>query len=580
MLSFKHLLILLSVIYFGVNCAPKTQSTEWPLVKTKSGELLGKIDTTLLDQREFYSFQGIPYAEAPIGALRFRAPRPIQPWVGVRNATQYGSKCLQTTFNLSQFWGEENCLFLNVYTPNLTPIEKMPVIFFVHGGGYMSGGSSWHAGDILLDEDIVLVTINYRLGPFGFLSLNTADYSGNMGLKDQLLALKWVNDNIEFFGGNKNSITMFGQSTGASSVHLFTLIPQTQSLYKRAIASSGSMLCPWSYSKKNHTQILQKLIADEKSTPIENISLNDIVEYLKNVDGPIFGERTFAPVYESGKSIKEIDLVWAPVIEIETGDDALLTRPIESYLDEKSDIDSLFGYTSAESIILAPTDINFPDGLKTFEERFEVQLPLIDLNYSYFSKDYDNMIKDVRQFYFGDKPVDANSLQEFVKLLSDVFFIYGIDKSVKAQAKRSTGKTFCYQFSVELELNSLRKTANASTLGLSGATHIEDMLYLFRMDAFIPESRAYDDFRLNTPEGQMTKKIVKFFTNFVKFGNPIPNNDPIEVKPVTVDAVNYVDLTNNGPIVGTNPHIKYIQFWDDFLHKYKDILQTPNGIQL
>lgn len=87
----------------------------------------------------------------------------------------------------------------------------------------------------------------------------------------------------------------------------------------------------------------------------------------------------------------------------------------------------------------------FLGGLKTFEERFEVQLPLIDLNYSYFSKEYDNMIKDVRKFYFSDKPVDANSLQEFVKLLSDVFFIYGIDKSVKAQVARSTGKTFYYQ---------------------------------------------------------------------------------------------------------------------------------------
>lgn len=84
---------------------------------------------------------------------------------------------------------------------DIEPSEKMSVIFFIHGGGYMSGGSSWHGPDLLLDEDIVLVTINYRLGPFGFLSLNTAEYSGNMGLKDQLLALKWVNENIEHFGG-------------------------------------------------------------------------------------------------------------------------------------------------------------------------------------------------------------------------------------------------------------------------------------------------------------------------------------------------------------------------------------------
>lgn len=110
-------------------------------------------------------------------------------------------------------------------------------------------------------------------------------------------------------------MTIFGQSAGASAVHLFTLIPQTRSMYQRAIASSGSMLCPWSYVKKNHTQIIQKLFAIEKSTPTKDVSLNDIIEYLKTVDGKTFGEKTFAPVYESGKSIKEIDLVWAPVIE-------------------------------------------------------------------------------------------------------------------------------------------------------------------------------------------------------------------------------------------------------------------------
>lgn len=115
--------------------------------------------------------------------------------------------------------------------------------------------------------------------------------------------------------GDKNSITIFGQSAGAAAVHLFTLIPDTCNMYKRAIASSGSMLCPWSYTKKNHTKILQKLIADEKSTQDENVSLAEIVAYLESVDGRQFGEKTFAPVYESGKSIKEIDLVWAPVIE-------------------------------------------------------------------------------------------------------------------------------------------------------------------------------------------------------------------------------------------------------------------------
>lgn len=124
-----------------------------------------------------------------------------------------------------------------------------------------------------------------------------------------------LSDNNNNKTGDKNSITLFGQSAGSAAVHLFTLIPQTRNLFRRAIASSGSMLNPWSYQRKNHTEILQQLIADERSVTKQSISLDDIIEYLNTTDGHIFGENTFAPVYESGKSIKEIDLVWAPTIE-------------------------------------------------------------------------------------------------------------------------------------------------------------------------------------------------------------------------------------------------------------------------
>lgn len=114
---------------------------------------------------------------------------------------------------------------------DLDPAEKMSVIFFVHGGGYMSGGSSWHGPEILLDEDVILVTINYRLGPFGFLSLDTAEYSGNMGLKDQLLALKWVNENIEHFGGKRlkmvstsNKKTLFVWKWNVTTIYRYCYI--------------------------------------------------------------------------------------------------------------------------------------------------------------------------------------------------------------------------------------------------------------------------------------------------------------------------------------------------------------------
>lgn len=198
---------------------------------------------------------------------------------------------------------------------DLAPKEKLAVVMFIHGGGYMCGGSGWLGPDIIMDEDVILVTINYRLGPFGFLSLNTPEYPGNAGLKDQLLALKWINENIEYFGGDSGKITVFGQSAGAAAVHLLTLIPAAQNLFQRAIVSSGSMLNPWSYTKKNHTDILGKLVSSELKIPENELSSIDIVEWLKTVNGTHLGQITFSPVYTGGKSIKEIDLVWAPVIE-------------------------------------------------------------------------------------------------------------------------------------------------------------------------------------------------------------------------------------------------------------------------
>lgn len=248
----------------------------------------------------------------------------------------------------------ENCIdfwFFWFVAVDLSGKEKLAVIFFVHGGGYMSGSSVWMGPDMLLDEDIVLVTINYRLGPFGFLSLHLPEYSGNMGLKDQLMALQWVNENIGNFGGDQSRITIWGQSTGASSVHLHTLIPQAQNLFQRAIISSGSILNPWSRSAHNHTEIISKVIAQEKGINENDVGIDDIIEWLRTTDGSHIGSQTFFKVYECGQNVKQIDLKWAPVMESEHDVDAIFTKPIESYMQETTDIDTLFGYTSAVNCI-------------------------------------------------------------------------------------------------------------------------------------------------------------------------------------------------------------------------------------
>lgn len=190
-------------------------------------------------------FLGIPYAQPPTGDLRWKAPKPPLPWEGVRDATAYGPACPQT--GPLGNGSSEDCLTLNVFTPVREGSGKLPVMVWIHGGGFTFGASSQpeYEGTELARQGVVAVTINYRLGPLGFLAhpgLNAesdAGVSGNYGLLDQIEALKWVQRNIAAFGGDPDNVTIFGQSAGSRSVSLLTLSPQARGLFRRAIAQSG-----------------------------------------------------------------------------------------------------------------------------------------------------------------------------------------------------------------------------------------------------------------------------------------------------------------------------------------------------
>lgn len=193
------------------------------------------------------------------------------------------------------------------------PSTSLPVIFFIHGGAYYSGASKWYGPEFLLNEDVILVTINYRLGPFGFLTLSVPEYSGNAGLKDQLLALKWVNENIHQFGGDNQKITIYGQSVGASAANLHLVLPASQGLFQRAILSSGSALITAAFSPLlNHNTILDDF-AEEMGTVVS--SDDELIEFLINVDAKLLLKHTHQPLYLPGLDIKAVDLIWAPVIE-------------------------------------------------------------------------------------------------------------------------------------------------------------------------------------------------------------------------------------------------------------------------
>merc|ERR1712123_543437 len=210
--------------------------------ETPSGSMIGS-KVTLNKDFVYYEFHGIPYAQAPVDKLRFKSPLPVRPWSDTLDASKKGPYCWQKLDFLPEGSVDmsEDCLHLSIYTKDTKPTLK-PVMVWIHGGGFTIGSGNDYTPVEIMKEDVIVVTINYRLGALGFLTFGNDLVSGNMGLKDQALAIQWVKQNIHNFGGNPNKITIFGESAGAFSVHAQVLSPWNFGQIQGAIAQSGTML--------------------------------------------------------------------------------------------------------------------------------------------------------------------------------------------------------------------------------------------------------------------------------------------------------------------------------------------------
>jgi para-nitrobenzyl esterase len=222
-------------------------SQEPAVVTTTAGKLEGTFEDGL------YIFRGVPYATPPVGELRWMPAQPLKPWSGVRQANKFGTVAPQlwpTTGPLAAFREiepeSEDCLFLNIWTPGLDN-KKRPVMLWIHGGGFVFGSGSsvsYNNGGLARHADVVQITINYRLGEFGFLRLKDVTggripATGNEGLTDQIAALKWVRDNIAAFGGDPANVTVFGESAGGMSIGCLLAMPAAKGLFHKAICESG-----------------------------------------------------------------------------------------------------------------------------------------------------------------------------------------------------------------------------------------------------------------------------------------------------------------------------------------------------
>jgi para-nitrobenzyl esterase len=233
--------LLLSVVLCGVS-GPLLAAIAAP-VRTESGRVAGVPGR----DASITVYKGIPYAAPPVGALRWKPPQPAAPWQGVRKADAFGDTCAQPARSSGGQKLSEDCLYLNVWTGASSAAEKRPVLVWIYGGGYMAGSASQPSsdGEALARKGIVVVSMNYRVGPFGFLAMPALSresqhhVSGNYGLLDMIATLRWVQRNIAAFGGDPARVTIAGQSSGGGSVLLLAQSPLAKGLFRGGISQSG-----------------------------------------------------------------------------------------------------------------------------------------------------------------------------------------------------------------------------------------------------------------------------------------------------------------------------------------------------
>ncbi|VEN60655.1 unnamed protein product [Callosobruchus maculatus] len=409
-------------------------------VKLPLGSVKG-LKRSTVKGTSFYSFQGIPYAEKPVGDLRFQAPVSKKKWDGTWDATKEGSICHQMKYEYKFLDQNEDCLFINIFTPNIS--ANLPVMFYVYGGGFIIGTSSedYYGPYFLMEENVVLVTFNYRVGPYGFLSTGDDFVPGNAGLKDQNLALKWVNQYVSHFGGDPTQIVIFGQSAGSASC-----------LFRGAILLSGTTLSPWAY-QRNHQLWSRNLIKLMDPTNYEKYNTSKtIYEYLKQAPAELINDASNA-IQKGYKQLYQ-GFFFAPVYEHEH-DGAFITKRAYEALEEGdfNKVPVLLGATSEEDYFY----MDLSDDMHAIDENRE-------------------KIKDeIMKFYMSGGKY-ADNVRKLITMLSDHDFVLSVLKFAEFLMKHSQNP-YLYQFSYK---GVLAGRTNQSEIGFSDkVAHAEELRYIF-----------------------------------------------------------------------------------------------------
>ncbi|XP_064072385.1 uncharacterized protein LOC113400940 [Vanessa tameamea] len=503
----------------------------------------------------FYSFKSIPYAKPPIGDLRFKAPQPVEPWNYIRNAKDSGPESYQSdSFFQKKIFGQEDCLYLNVYTPDLKPYKSFPVMVWIHGGGFLSGSGNddMYGPEFIVNKDVILVTINYRLGALGFLCLDTEEIPGNAGMKDQIAALRWVQNNIENFGGDPSNVTIFGESAGAACVSCHLISPMSVGLFKRAIIQSGSITNYWAKCQKPRDRAL--ILAKKLGCFTENDE--ELAKFFKSLPVESLIQIKL-PITASENFIEKIHLYFAIVDEKKFGNNERYFYENGLTLNIHQGVDVIIGYVEHEGIIGLKTDKDLSvilDHANFYPEYFAPK----SMAFKTTVMEQLEMGKRIKKYYFREDIISIENLEQLVNFLTAELFVYGIIVFARFVAQSKKNKMYMYKFSCKSKRNIFTKIFGADNVlrNKTFVCHADDLGYLFPMEVLL------EDVDMNSKEYEMIQTVTKLWTDFAKFGCPTPDKSAgVEWAPYTLKKQNYVNIAEK-VIACEEPEKEDIIFWD------------------
>ncbi|BFZ11458.1 hypothetical protein BsWGS_14497 [Bradybaena similaris] len=443
-------------------------------------------------------FLGVQYGASPTGARRYSQPELEPSWSGLRDALTFGPRCVQSLSD----WDDqsENCLNLNIFSPSLN--SSNPVMVWFHGGGWRVGSSSDDIfdGTSLASRGVVVVTVNYRLGPLGFLTTGDDVMPGNYGMLDQVLALRWVRDNIRSFGGDPNSVTIFGESAGAASCSLHVLSPLSRGLFHRAIMESGSSFNLWGTERPGSAAKLDNLTRQiGERVGCRYITSESFLACLRNVSARNLLEATL-----SLRAQLRIEIPLTPRVERRFG---FLPDYPKRLLESGSfnRVDTLRGYNSGEYSYF----INDPENDGLTRQEFATSFERFFSKYPVQGHAHDFLVQFIGANYLGNNTNPITIRSNLVTAFADTGFGLGSILELQKMLEHGGASNSHYVYEADYQ------TSLSNHPAWMGVLHGGELSLVFMNTSPIPS------FFQSPTDRAVGEKVQALWSNFARTGNPV-----------------------------------------------------------